>query len=277
MSLTSSHPFDEALRLVPGTDPGTFSGQPHPAYGNMVGPFGGITAAQLLQAVWLHPDRLGEPVALTVNFAAALRDAPFHIQARAARTNRSTQHWVLEMRQVGEDGAETTVITGSAVTAVRRGTWSSADAPRPDVPRPDSIARPEVPRSVRWIERYDMRPITGHMPMRWDGSESSSLTQLWVRDEPPRPLDFASLTALADVFFPRVWLRRAVRTPIGTVSITIYFHTGADELAATGTGYLLGQARSQAFFNGFFDQSAELWNEAGHLVATTHQIVYFKE
>ena len=49
------------------------------------------------------------------------------------------------------------------------------------------------------------------------------------------------------------------------------------ELAATGEGYLLGQARSQSFFNGFFDQSAELWNEAGHLLATTHQIVYYKD
>jgi hypothetical protein len=42
-------------------------------------------------------------------------------------------------------------------------------------------------------------------------------------------------------------------------------------------GLLLGQARAQSFFNGFFDQSAELWNEAGDLLATTHQIVYFKE
>jgi len=40
---------------------------------------------------------------------------------------------------------------------------------------------------------------------------------------------------------------------------------------------LLGQARSQAFFNGFYDQSAELWNEAGHLLVTSHQIAYFKE
>ena len=28
-----------------------------------------------------------------------------------------------------------------------------------------------------------------------------SRTRLWMRDQPPRPLDFASLTALADVFF----------------------------------------------------------------------------
>ncbi len=98
-----------------------------------------------------------------------------------------------------------------------------------------------------------------------------------MRDDPPRPLDFLSLTALADVFFPRVWRRRARMTPAGTVSMSVYFHAGADELAATGEGYLLGQARAQSFFNGFFDQSAELWNEAGHLLATTHQVVYFKE
>jgi hypothetical protein len=59
--------------------------------------------------------------------------------------------------------------------------------------------------------------------------------------------------------------------------MTVYYHASAAELAATGTGYLLGRARAQSFFNGFFDQSAELWNEAGHLLDTTYQIVYFKE
>ena len=42
------------------------------------------------------------------------------------------------------------------------------------------------------------------------------------------------------------------------------------------SGYLLGQAKAQAFCNGFFDQSAQLWNEAGHLLASSHQIVYYK-
>ena len=46
---------------------------------------------------------------------------------------------------------------------------------------------------------------------------------------------------------------------------------------ATGDGYLLGQARGQEFRNGFFDHSAQLWNEAGTLLATSHQIVYYKE
>ena len=48
-------------------------------------------------------------------------------------------------------------------------------------------------------------------------------------------------------------------------------------LTASGSAYLLGQARAQTFRNGFFDQSSQLWNEAGLLLATTNQIVYFKE
>jgi len=74
-----------------------------------------------------------------------------------------------------------------------------------------------------------------------------------------------------------VWLRRARQVPAGTVSITVYFHAGADLLAQTGTGYLLGQARAQEFRNGFFDQTVQLWNEAGAMLATSHQIVYYKE
>lgn len=285
-TLLTQHPFDEAVALAPqpagAHERGAaaachYAGRTHPAYANMVGPFGGVTAAQALQAVLRHPQRLGEPVSLTVNYAAALADGDFSIEARPLRTNRSTQHWLVLLTQTGADGVDATVLSATAVTAARRSTWSADDAVMPVVPAPQSIARPVIAKRVKWIERYDMRPCAGPMPSHWDGSEADSLTQLWMRDDPPRPLDYLSLTALADVFYPRVWRRRALMTPVGTVSMTVYYHAGGAELAATGAGYLLAQARSQAFFNGFFDQSAELWNEAGHLLATTHQIVYFKE
>jgi hypothetical protein len=34
---------------------------------------------------------------------------------------------------------------------------------------------------------------------------------------------------------------------------------------------------SLLFRKGYFDHSAQLWNEAGNLLATTHQVVYYKE
>src|SRR3990167_5053195 len=94
----SVHAFDAAIALAPQGE-GAWQGRTSPAYANMIGPFGGITAAQALNAVLQHPQRLGEPVAFTVNFAAALGDGPFLALARPARTNRSSQPWGVEMRQ----------------------------------------------------------------------------------------------------------------------------------------------------------------------------------
>ena len=59
--------------------------------------------------------------------------------------------------------------------------------------------------------------------------------------------------------------------------MTSYYHAGSEQLRRTGTGYLLGQAQAQAFRDGYFDQTAQLWNEAGELLVTSHQIVYYKE
>ena len=267
----TSNAFDQAIALTP-TAAGVYTGATSPAYANMVGPFGGITAATALNAVLQHPALLGEPVALTVNFCAALADGAFSATARPVRTNRSTQHWVVELAQAGE-----VVMTATAMTAARRTTWSLDDEPMPKVPAAESLPSYVLPAPVEWIRRYEMRPIEGAIPRAWDGSGSHSLSRLWMRDAPSRPLDACAIAALADVFFPRVWLRRATRVPAGTVSMTVYFHAGAAQLAECGHGWVLGQARAQAFRNGFFDQTAQLWNEGGHLLATSHQVVYFKE
>ncbi|MET0312394.1 MAG: thioesterase family protein [Burkholderiaceae bacterium] len=264
--------FDAAIALEQQED-GGWLGHTSAAYANMVGPFGGVTAAQMLNAVLQHPERLGDPVALTINYAAALAGGPFTVQARAARTNRSTQHWVLEIQQQGQ-----AVATGTAFTAARRETWSTGEHAMPQVPPPQDAARQVAHGRVEWINRYEMRFLEGGFPATWDGQDHGiSRTRLWVRDDPPRPLDFASLAALSDVFFPRIWRRRSTLVPVGTVTMTVYFHAGPAQLAAAGTGYLLGQAQAQAFRNGYFDQTAQLWTEAGDLLATTHQVVYYKE
>lgn len=272
----SAHVFDQAIALT-STGNGLYTGATSPAYANMVGPFGGITAATMLNAVMLHPSLLGEPLSLTVNYCAALADGAFEVSAQPVRTNRSTQHWVVLVTQAGASGEAETVATATVVTAARRETWSVDDEPMPAVRRPDEVKPYTVPSPVEWIRRYEMRPIEGAIPRTWDGSGSDSRSRLWMREAVPRPLDLCGLAALADVFFPRIWLRRATQVPAGTVSMTVYFHAGSVQLAEVGHGWVLGQARAQAFRNGFFDQTALLWSEAGHLLCSSHQVVYYKE
>jgi len=267
----SGHVLDEAISLTPIREH-AWQGRTSPEYANFIGPYGGVTAAQMLQAVLLHPQRLGEPVAFTINFAAAVADGQFVIEARPARTNRSTQHWIVQMIQEGQ-----AVSTATAMTALRRPTWGTTEALMPQVPAPSDLPR-ERPRGVRWIEHYERRFVEGHVPEAWNGQDAGhSRTRLWLRDAPERPLDFPALTAMADNFFPRLWLRRATQVPLGTVTMTVYFHSDAAVLQATGTGYVLAQAQGQGFRHGYLDQAGLLWNEAGELLATTHQLMYFKE
>ena len=114
------HAFDAAIAARVARRRATWQGHTSPAYANMIGPFGGVTAAQALNAVLQHPQRLGEPIAFTVNFAAALADGAFLVHAgRLAPTARPS---------TGSSRCcqgERTVLTATAVTALRRETWGA--------------------------------------------------------------------------------------------------------------------------------------------------------
>ena len=271
------HPFDQAIDLRASAlqdTPHEFSGVTHPAYANLIGPFGGTTSAQLLQCAMLHPERIGEPVALTVNFAAPVADGEIRFVARPVRTNRSTQHWIIEAHQ-----AEGVVATATAVFAVRRQTWSHVEAVMPaNVPAPDVVPRMSMNGMPAWPQRYDMRFVEGAFPAAFDEQEQAhSRSTLWVRDEPERVLDFASLAALSDSFFPRIYIRLRRRAMIGTVSLTTYFHADSPLLAQVGSRHVLGVAKALNYRHGYFDQTGKLWSPEGQLLASTHQLVYFKD
>lgn len=247
-------------------------GHTHPGWSNMVGPFGGITAAVLMRAVEAHPDRIGEPLALTVNFAAPVADGEFDVAVRAARTNRSNQHWILELFQDGE-----VKTTATAVTGLRRDTWADTEAQPPSAAAPEEFEPTELMGSVvLWARNYDMRFTEGPLPA--DGQDRpSSTTTWWLRDRAGRRLDYPGLAALGDAFYPRVFLRRGGLAPAGTISLTVYFHADQQQLdTLRPADFLLGSAYANRFSRGYFDQTAHVWSADGVLLASSHQLVFFK-
>lgn len=275
-----SHPFDTALALDSGDsgDPGTLRGRTHPEWANMVGPYGGITAAVLLHAVQRHPDRQGDPLALTVNYLAPIGDGEFTVTARAVRTNRTNQHWVLELAQDGAPRCTATTVFGS-----HRDTWSDTEARPPAAPAPETLPTLAGPHFVVWFNNYDARFVEGGMffesaePAESTEPGDSSTSTLWLRDSSGRSLDFPALAAACDIFYPRIFRRRGRFVPAGTVSLTTYFHADSAELAAVGADFVLGTAYANRFGAGYFDQSAQLWSRSGILLASSHQMVYFKD
>ncbi|MBC7500939.1 MAG: thioesterase family protein [Herminiimonas sp.] len=267
-----AHALDIATALTP-IENDTFRGATTAAYGNMVGPFGGIISAALINAICIHPRRLGDPVALTVNFAGPVMDGEFTITTKVLRTNRTTQHWYMELAQGDQVGA-----TATAVFATRRDTWAATEVRFPPADAAANIEREAPIFHANWTSAYDMRFAHGRLEIGDDAVErADSLTQVWLRDAPPRALDFVSLTALCDAFFPRILMRRPRRVPVGTVSLTIHFHADAADLALQGDRHVLGTARALHFGKGYFDQTAEIWSDQKTLLATSHQVVYFKE
>src|SRR6202034_3024652 len=106
--------FDDATRVTAGDS--RWQGQISQDYWAFVGPFGGVTAATMLRALIDHPQRSGDPLALTVNFCALIAEGAFDLDLRLVKANRSTQHWAVELTQ---DGAEVTTLA-TAVFAERR-------------------------------------------------------------------------------------------------------------------------------------------------------------
>jgi acyl-CoA thioesterase len=268
---TTSHLFDDATRITAGDS--RYQGRTSDDYWAFVGPFGGATAATILRALIEHPQRTGDPLALTVNFCSPIAQGEFDLDLRLVKANRSTQHWLVEMTQGGSDVA--TIAT--AVFAERRPSWSHQPAEFPKAAAFEQTL-PYAKVAAPWVKQYDFRfvegePRFGASPL---ATPVSAFSKLWIGDRMPRKIDALSLMSMSDAFFGRVFHARGMVVPFGTVSLTTYFHTDAEGLAAEDISRVLAVADASIFHRSYGDQRGELWSPNGRLLATTSQIAYFK-
>lgn len=268
------HPIDRATRLET-LENKTLRGTTDEGYWNLAGPWGGITAATVMRALLEQPERLGDPVSLTLNFCAPITRGDFFVTVREVRTNRSTQHWYVELTQP-EIGV---AANATAVFATRRKTWGHQPARMPDVPPAANLEPMDTTGRPSWISGFDLRFVEGEIRLdRSVGDEiRGARSVLWLGDTRGRPLDFISLTALSDIFFVRILQVRGYMVPVGTVTMTTYFHTDEAELAEIGSEHVLGTADAKTFNNNFADQQAEIWSVEGKLLVTCYQTSYFRE
>ena len=180
---------------------------------------------------------------------------------------------MLDLSQQGETRGTATIVTGA-----RGDVFSHHDTAMPDAPLPEAVDPLPMPGPLKWLNAYEFRFIEGRpeivnqpfAPLR----DSRSL--LWIADRPRRPLDHLSLAAMADAFLLRLLKVRGTWAPMGTVSLTTYFHATAEEISRHGDGPVLGKAISKRMHAQFFDQHMELWAADGTLLATGAQVAWYK-
>jgi acyl-CoA thioesterase len=266
----TQHLFDEATRVFAGDS--RWRGRTSPDYYAFVGPFGGFTAATILRALIEHPQRTGDPLALTVNYCAPIAEGEFDLDVRLIKANRSSQHWCVELSQGGADVAA----LATAVFAERRPSWSHQPAQMPDA-KPFETVPSYTKAAAPWIKQYDFRFIEGE-PNFAPGRDvpASTYSRLWIGDRVPRQIDMLSLVSISDAFFARIFHARREMVPFGTVTLTTYFHLGISDLASENISHVLVCADAKIFNRSYHDQSGELWSPSGKLIATTTQMGYFK-
>ena len=243
-----------------GSPPATAAGRGDTSddYWAFVGPFGGATAATILRALIDHPQRAGDPLALTVNYCAPIAQGAFDLDVRLVKANRSTQHWCVEMTQGG--GEVATLAT--AVFAERRPSWSHQQAQFPQatpfeqtLPYPKIAGRPGSSSMIFASSRANRISAARLKPRR-----PAPISKLWIGDRVPRKIDMLSLMSMSDAFFGRIFHARRELVPFGTVSLTTYFHADAEDLAAEDITRVLAVADAKIFHKSYGDQNGELWS-----------------
>ena len=271
MLTKTQHLFDEATRVVAGDS--RWQGHTSPDYYAFVGPFGGCTAATILRALIEHPQRAGDPLALTVNYCAPIAEGEFDLDVRLVKANRSSQHWCVELSQGGGEVAS----LATAVFAERRPSWSHQAASMPDA-KPFASLPSYTKIAAPWIKQYDFRFVEGdpNFSAASKNAAHSAYSKFWIGDRVPRKIDMLSLVSISDAFFARVFHARRELVPFGTVTLTTYFHVSSEDLAAEDITHVLACADAKIFNRSYQDQSGELWSPSGKLIATTTQMGYFK-
>jgi len=87
----------------------------------------------------------------------------------------------------------------------------------------------------------------------------------WIRFADGRPMDAAALPLVADCFPPAI-LGVLDGVAISTLELTVHLRR------PPGPGWLQAAIRSRALLRGLVEEDAELWDEAGHLVAMSRQL-----
>jgi Thioesterase-like superfamily len=251
-----------------------------PNYGTFVGAFGGWTCASCvmvgseLLGRSLGPDA-GQPLALTINFIAAVPPGFVQVQATVVAATKSTSHVAVTVcnEQANGEADPVPAATASLVFAKRRPSEAIAGVPMPAAPPAQSVARSRFANAqVSWPSQYEHHTVLG-VPFQHN-AQMRSLT--WTRYADALPLNFARLAAMADASLPRIYFYRDAVVPISTVTMTVQFHCDELELAAVGNDFVLVEALSHSAGHGFFDQHVRIFAHGGQLLATSTQMVWFK-
>lgn len=269
MSETAVNPaYDIVLQPVA---PGRWITHAAPEWRNPGGGlWGGYALALCIRALESEPGATGEALSMTMTYAAGLPSGDLDVRTRRLRQGKSIGVWEVELRPEGLDEVG---VHGMVTLARRPPTPPFAFARRPDAPAPLELPTPPHPGGSTHFgsAAFERRTMDGFPPK--PGGDSRSLA--WVR---PRNgvWDKALLAMVTDNSAPRA-MYALDRVATTTLSLTVYLHASAEELAKLGDDFILIECEGRVGGGGASDERSSYWSRDGRLLATSEQLAWYRQ
>jgi acyl-coenzyme A thioesterase PaaI-like protein len=267
MSTTETHAM-----IVEPAGPGRWTTLAAPEWRNPGGGlWGGYAIGLAIRVLESEPEVVGEALSLTLTYAAALPSGPLDIRTRRLRQGGSIGVWEVEILPAGSDQ----VGVHAMVTMARRPqTPPFAFARMPQAADPDSLPSPDMGAAGQHYgaAAFERRTLEGYPPA--PGTDSRSLA--WVRSR-RGPFDKALLAMVTDNSVPRAMYAFGPRVMTTTLTLTVYLHATAEDLAEVGHDFVLVECEGRVGGGGASDERSSYWSRDGRLLATSEQLSWYRE
>ncbi len=219
-------------------------------------PNGGYLMALMVTAV-AELARHPHPLTATAHYLArAESDREFELTGHVLKSGRTLSSVEASLHQGGS--ARIRLLATFGDLARTEGPTVVTGRP-PPLPLPADCASP-ADKPMEIMHRFDYR-----LPPSSGRPTGQAEIAGWIRLADGRPADLASLAVFADAFPPAVFnLDHFGWVP--TIEFTVHFR------AEPVPGWLRARMVTRYLINGYLEEDAELWDEAGNLVALSRQL-----
>jgi hypothetical protein len=267
-----SDAYDPSMPLTLAA-PGRWTTVAGPEWSNPRGGlWGGYAIGLCIRVMEAEPQALGEPLSLTLTYAAGLPSGALDIRTRRLRQGGSIGVWEVEVLPA----ASAQVGVHAIVTMAQRPqTPEFVFARMPEAPDPESLPSFQAPGGQMHYGAvaFERRMLDGALPTSPTGD---SRTLAWVRSR-RAGLDKALLGMITDHSAPRVMYALGPTVMTTTLSLTAYLHATAEEIAQVGDDFILVECEGRVGGRGASDERSSYWRRDGKLLATSEQLAWYRE
>lgn len=230
--------------------------------------FGGITAAMLVAAAETKVEDDKQLLSVSTNFVGPLlANTPFSIEVEVLREGKNVIQ--LMARAIQE---QQTVIVQQLCFGLPRPSTIAIEIQvqhQLSAPEQDTFLTEHPELAPAFIQNFDIDLRSGSEP--FTGSEHSHLHG-WMRfKQAPEAFGYPHVTCLVDAWPPTVLQQFSQFTPCSTISW--YLEFVQPQPAMKPEQWLAYQCHTNQGSDGYVHTQADIWNEAGELVAISRQTV----